>query len=219
MSVNPEDIEYLRTIPTGYVTDAFSRLGLSGWFSGLRSSFPLGNRRIVGLAATVWLAPVRGKKRKGNLYSVMRELPEGCVVMVAGGSSEGATIGSNAATQAQVSGMEAVVIDGSIRDLAEVRKMSLPILYRSVAIRVATWLEVAATGVPVTVAGAQVWPGDIIFADEDGGLVIPPDYLADVVRNAADVARLEAEQDQIIRNRGSLDDLASVLQRKKEDPV
>jgi len=144
-----------------------------------------------------------------------RESPEGSVVVMAGGSAEGATIGNNATTQALYAGMEAVVIDGSIRDLAEIRELDIPVLYRSVAIRVATWLELAATNVPVVCAGAQVHPGDVIVADEDGGLVIPPDYLKEVVQHAREVEKLEARQSEIIRTGGSLEELSSVLKEKK----
>jgi len=64
-------LDYLRAIPTGYVTDAFSRLGLSGWLTGLKSISRLGEQKIVGPAVTAWFAPVRGKKQSASLYGFL----------------------------------------------------------------------------------------------------------------------------------------------------
>ena len=210
-------LDALRGMPTGYGTDAFVRLGLTGWITGLRASVPLRTRRVVGPAITAWFAPIRGKRGSGpSMYAFLRESPPGSVVVISGGAADGVTVGSNMVTQAQVAGMEAIVTDGAVRDLAEIRELGCPVFFQANAIKHATWLELVSVNVAVTVGGARIHPGDIIFADEDGGLVIPPEHLEDVVLNAQEIAQLEAEQGRIIREGRSLDELNAVLKKKKQ---
>ncbi len=210
-------LDILRSLPTGCATDAFTRLGLSGWVTGLKASMPLKTRKIVGPAVTAWFAPLRGKRGAGlSLYALLRESAPGSVVVMSGGSPDGANVGSNVVTQALTARMEAIVSDGGVRDIAEIRELDIPVLYKANAIRVLTWFELAAVNVPVTIGGAQVHPGDVIFADEDGGLVIPPEHLDDVAVNAEEIAELETEQRNIIRTGRSLDELSAVMKKKKQ---
>jgi regulator of RNase E activity RraA len=217
MDVNTtEMLDYLRSVPSGFITDTFVRLGLTGWISGLQVTNPFNRNHIAGPAVTVQYAPIRGKRAsKYDLYSILRSIQPGSVVVIAGASDVGVTVGGNVTTQAQVAGAEAILLEGCIRDLADIRKLGLPVFYRKAVILRESGMEIVSVNEPVTCAGARIHAGDIVVADEDGGIVIPSEYLEEVVNNVRDVARLEMEQGELIRANGSLDDLKRILAAKK----
>ena len=210
-----EMVKYLATVPSGYVTDSFIRLGLTGWITGLKAMRPTNGRHIAGPAVTVQFAPIRGKKSsKYNIYSIFREAGPGAVVIVAGGTDD-TTMGGNMCTQAMVAGLAGLIVDGGIRDVEDIRELDLPILYRRPAIRPDTNKEIAAVNAPVTCAGARIHAGDIIVADYDGGIVIPPEFLVEVVENVRDIARMEELQDRMIRENAPMDELRKLILSKK----
>lgn len=82
-----------------------------------------------------------------------------------------------------------VITNGSIRDLddaAEGFQMLAGMVGPSHA-----WVRVEEFGVPVTVHGMRVQPGDLIHADQHGAVVVPVDVAREVPRAAADIAAKE----------------------------
>ena len=80
-----------------------------------------------------------------------------------------AGLGGLMGTTAKVRGMAGVLIDGGLRDIAELRALDLPSYSRSVvpSSSVGRWASVS-NNTPVQCAGVTVKPGDIIVAGEDG---------------------------------------------------
>lgn len=54
------------------------------------------------------------------------------------------------------------------------------------------WVHVVDYGIPVTVHGMQVKPGDLIHADRHGAVVVPPEAVAEIEATVASIARAEA---------------------------
>lgn len=81
------------------------------------------------------------------------------------------------ATLCAAMGCEGVVTDGLVRDLPDVEALGFRLIARGVGVARA-WVRVEATGVPVSVGGADVSPGDVVHADRHGALVIPADTIA-----------------------------------------
>lgn len=213
-----EMLDYLRGVPSGYITDTFSRLGLQGWLTDLQVTKP--GTHIAGPAVTMQYAPIRGKKSAThNIYSVLRETAPGSVVVLAGASPVGVTVGGNVCTTAKVSGIEGMVLEGCLRDLEDIRELGLPVFYRKATIVRDFTYELVAVNEPVTCAGARVHAGDIIVMDEDGGTAIPAEYLEEVVANVRDVERLEGEQAELIQAVGPMDELKRILAAKKSPMI
>ena len=57
-------------------------------------------------------------------------------------------------------------------------------------------VEVAAVNEPVTVAGIKVCPGDLVFGDETGALVVPFDRVEEVLKIAQNIE----EKEDVIRS-------------------
>jgi 4-hydroxy-4-methyl-2-oxoglutarate aldolase len=102
-----------------------------------------------------------------------------------------ALIGELLATQAQVAGAAAVLVDAAIRDRAELESMGLPIWSRWVRSRGAAKSAVGELDVPVTVGGQRIRPGDLVVLDADGGTVVARARAGEVL--AASQAREQKE--------------------------
>ena len=81
---------------------------------------------------------------------------------------------------AQKRGIKGMVIDGVIRDVAEVRESQFPVFARGVCPKPGAKKVYDPLNQPITCAGVKVTPGDIIVADEEGIAVIPKGNAAEV---------------------------------------
>jgi 3-hexulose-6-phosphate synthase/6-phospho-3-hexuloisomerase len=125
-------------------------------------------------------------------------------------------LGENTVHAAKYRGLGGMVIDGRVRDVMEIKKIGMPVFCRGAAIRPhAPFLELVDHSVPIMCAGAQVRPGDIVVGDADGVVVVPPERIEDIVKQAKDLEALEKEQEQVILEGKSLEELNAVLKKKK----
>jgi len=104
-----------------------------------------------------------------------------------------ALIGDLLATQALDQGVAAMLVDGAVRDLDELRALGLPIWTHFVRAQGATKEHVGALDARVVVGGADIDPGDVIVLDADGAVVVKSDRLDDVVSAAQDREARERE--------------------------
>jgi len=102
-----------------------------------------------------------------------------------------ALVGDLLATQAQVRGAAAILVDASVRDRAELEAMGLPVWARWVRSRGAQKTVVGDLDVPVVVGGQEIRPGDLVVLDADGATVVAAERAGEVL--AAAQAREEKE--------------------------
>ncbi|WP_051389372.1 fumarylacetoacetate hydrolase family protein [Arthrobacter sp. 35W] len=155
---------------------------------GLQSTRP--DRSVVGLARTLRYVPNREdlfKTRGGGFNAQKRaidSLNEGeILVMEARGEKGTGTVGDILALRAQVKGAAAIITDGGVRDLTAVAGLEMPTYFANAHPAVLGRRHIP-WDVDLTIAcgGTTVQPGDIIVADADGILVIPP-AMADELAN------------------------------------
>jgi regulator of RNase E activity RraA len=113
-------------------------------------------------------------------------------VMVLEGGADYAGIGALMATAMKVRGMAGAVIDGSVRDTPQIRRIQFPVFSRGIvpSTTINHW-RFAAGNVPVTCAGVRVNPNDIILADEDGVAVVARARAAEVLKKAQELENTE----------------------------
>lgn len=158
--------------------DRFRKL-VTPWVSDAQGSFGVMHAEIksrvpgavaAGPAFTVLCYP-------GSIITVHKALAEakaGDMLVVAGdGDDKGALLGELMATACQVLGLAGAVIDGPVRDAAGIRDLGFPVYARSVTPRVGSNRRVGQTQVPVACGDVVVHPGDWVFADDDGVVVVP----------------------------------------------
>ncbi|MGK4580191.1 RraA family protein [Kitasatospora sp. HPMI-4] len=146
--------------------------------------------RVAGPAFTVRCPPGDNLMLHAAIY---RAQP-GSVIVVEAGDVDYAVAGGNVCAVAQRRGIAAFVVDGVIRDLAEVREMGFPVFARGV-IPIPGIKEAALPlNHPVRCGGVTVNPGDIVVADEEGVVVTPSARQEQVFLGAR--AKLAKEADE-----------------------
>ncbi|PKW14623.1 RraA family protein [Saccharopolyspora spinosa] len=91
----------------------------------------------------------------------------------------GAFWGEVMATTFDALGCEGVVTNGCVRDLDEAHAVGFRFFAGSVGVSHG-YVRAEEVGVPVTVGGLQVSPGDLLHADKHGVLLIPREIAADL---------------------------------------
>ncbi|MBP2291582.1 ribonuclease E activity regulator RraA [Azospirillum rugosum] len=94
------------------------------------------------------------------------------LVVDGGGSLRAALMGDLIAKDAVKNGWEGVVIHGCVRDAAVLATLDLGIKALAAIPRKTVRNGEGQRDLPVTIAGIRVSPGDLVFADEDGVLVL-----------------------------------------------
>ena len=89
-------------------------------------------------------------------------------------------------------GVAGVVIDGSVRDLQEIRESRFPVFCKGVvpAGPHKGWGD--SINIPIQCGGVPVNPGDIVVGDDDGVVVIPKNEAEEVLSLAKE--RIETEK-------------------------
>jgi len=89
-------------------------------------------------------------------------------------------------------GIAGLVLDGAIRDLSAMDAVGLPAFARGTRLRGAAKKVPGEINIAVACGGALVRPGDIVFGDESGIVVVPPAEVDAVVERAEERVRKEA---------------------------
>jgi 4-hydroxy-4-methyl-2-oxoglutarate aldolase len=105
-----------------------------------------------------------------------------------------ALVGDLLATQAQVRGAAAILVDAAVRDSEELAAMGLPIWARWIRSRGATKDVPGELDVTVTVGGQEIRPGDLVVLDADGVTVVAAERAPEVLE--ASRAREAKEADK-----------------------
>ncbi|HEV2517356.1 MAG TPA: RraA family protein [Devosia sp.] len=114
------------------------------------------------------------------------------VVCACGTSGRIAPWGGLLSTASKVRGAAGALMDGLVRDIAEIRGLSFPVFHGGIGpLDSKGRARVIDTDVTVECAGVSITPGDIIFGDGDGVVVVPRLIEAQVV--AAATERLKGE--------------------------
>jgi regulator of RNase E activity RraA len=185
--VDPAVIAKLQTIAVALLSDQLHRNCGSIGLIPYHSPAPM-----VGTAVTV-------KTRGGDNLAILRAYdfcrPGDVMVVDAGGDISNALVGGIMTLGAATLGLGGMVLDGAIRDVAEIRQRTFPVYARGVSHRGPYKDGPGAINVPITVGGMPVNAGDIIVGDQDGLLAFPPSLAATVIENA--LAQEQKEQGTI----------------------
>jgi regulator of RNase E activity RraA len=99
-----------------------------------------------------------------------------------------------------------------------VTKASIGIWARGLNLLRPNYLEVASIGEPVVCGGAQVHTGDLVIADADGAVIVPPEELDLLGRAVAHIEVVERDVKEAINRQASPSEIATLLGRKSQIP-
>ncbi len=107
------------------------------------------------------------------LHAAIHRAPRGAIIVVQAGDVDFAVAGGNVCGVAHKRGIAGFVVDGVIRDLAEVRGIGFPVFARGVSPIPGAKNAIDVLDGPVDCGGVHVEPGDIVVGDEEGIVVVP----------------------------------------------
>ena len=184
-------VDGFRTVEVASVSDAMDQLYAERAYMS-HDMRPLSPTKFAGPAVTIQLTKEEHKEGAAasqGMLDAIDSSPAGSVyVMVLPNGEDYAGIGGLMATAMKYRGFAGAVIDGSVRDTPQIRKLQFPVFSRGVAPSTTiNHYRVTGVNVPVTCAGVRVNPGDIVTADEDGIAVVPKSRAAAVLKKSQEL--------------------------------
>ncbi len=192
----PEQIELFRDLPVANIDDCMGRIAAID-----ANIVPIGRGRLLGPAYTV-----RVPQGDNLMFHVAMDMaqPGDVIVIDAGGFDNRAIFGELMATYCKVRGIAGIVCSGAVRDSLALSQMEdFPVYACGVTPNGPYKNGPGEIGVPVSVGGKTIYPGDIIVGDEDGVLAIRPSDAEAVAKAAGKIWDMESEIMNHIVNDGT----------------
>jgi regulator of RNase E activity RraA len=195
---------------TAVVGDVMDRLGLMTQFLPPHLRMLDRSMVIAGRAMTVLEADVHGERIEGSanllmaqpfglMFEALDSLGPHEVYICTGSSPSYALWGGLMSTRALRLGAVGAVLDGYVRDSREIRSLGFPIAAQGTyAQDQGPRGKVIDYRCPLRIGHVHVRPGDIVFGDCDGVLIIPKAYEAEVIRLALEKVRGESRVRQAL---------------------
>jgi 4-hydroxy-4-methyl-2-oxoglutarate aldolase len=143
----------------------------------------------VGPARTVWCAA--GDNLAIHVAAAQLESGEVLVVGIDGEPRRGYW-GEVLTTAVQARGAAGLVIDACVRDTAALAARRFPVFARGTALPDATKHGPGRVGTPIDLGGVTICRGDVIVADGDGIVVLPPERIDTILDGARQRVAREA---------------------------
>ena len=193
-----EAVELCRAeLVSAVICDTLDTLGLMNQSprGGLRLLDP--GSRLCGLARTGLYMPVYHDSPELDVYgeeiALIDSLRPGEVpVLCCHGLTRISPWGELLTTRAQYLRAAGLLTDGAIRDAAIVRVMGFPVVAGGTnPVDTKHRGKLMLRDVPGEIDGVRIVPGDLVFADEDGVVVVPSDRIVETVNGALEKTRAE----------------------------
>ena len=168
----------------------------------IRPLFP--DAVVVGRALTVLSVDVYDipdEPYKLELEAVDALKSGDVLVAQTNGTTRSSLWGELLSTAAEARGARGAVIDGFTRDSQAIADMSFPLFVRGIAPYDSKGRsDVIAYNTPIDCGGVKVCPGDLVFGDFDGVVVVPRSVEEKVLKAAFEKAAEEKEVKQALQN-------------------
>ena len=222
-----EVLAWLSAVGTATLTTCLLKRGFRNTF--LRDVHPVLalDERMIGLAYTLRMIPSRedidsmaNYGRDDNIHRrSVEECPPGHVLIIdARGDTDAAVGGDVFAARLQIRGAAGMVTDGGFRDTQSIIPLKFPVYHRRAAVP-STPIKHRAVELngPIACGGVAVYPGDVVFGDHDGVVIIPAHVCHDVAKEANETTQYEAFVDEKIREGRSIFGLFPATEKNREE--
>lgn len=200
-----------RQLYTAVVGDILDQMGyvhqfLPSRIMPMRDDMIVAGRAMTVLEADTVQGDAQGRSEQmrrsfGLMLEALDDLKENEVYLCSGASPRYALVGELMCTRMQKLGAAGAVVNGFHRDTRGILELNFPCFsYGRYAQDQAPRGKVIDYRVPIEIEGVRVLPGDIVFGDLDGVLVIPQGIEAEVLERAYEKATGEKTVGEAIRS-------------------
>lgn len=160
--LKPTELDRWRALPAAVMSDERDHRGV---LQAIRPLFS--GRPFAGQAFTIRVDATGEPPR----VALGQMAPGACIVIDARTSPDAAVWGGSLIRIARERGISAVVVDGNVRDLSDLRDSGLAVCSRGVTPRGPQWR--GTLGQSIHCGGIRIEPGDLIIGDDDGVVAVP----------------------------------------------
>ena len=170
-------LDGFRHVEVASVSDALEQMTGRRMYMSHRMQ-PIFTSKFAGFAVTVKLKRDEGNTDPNALNGMLAAIDQGATssvwVMVVEDGADIAGMGGLMGTAMAARGYAGAVVDGGVRDLAQLRRIGFPVFalgpVPSTSIH---HYKFDGANIAVVCDGVEVHPGDIVAADSDGVVVVP----------------------------------------------
>lgn len=192
----------LAGISTANISDALFRMGHKDRTMRARIKPVDPSMQLFGPALTVHAYP--GGTHACGL--ALKDVKPGEVIVINGGGfTDNILWGEIFSHTAVLAGCAGAVIDGSVRDIEGVVEIGFPLFSAGISPQAGTGDKLGKIRVPISCAGIVVNPGDFVYGDRLGVVVVPPELA---------VETLDATRQLIEKEEKILADLKAQLEER-----
>ncbi|WP_412755070.1 RraA family protein [Legionella pneumophila] len=155
--------------------------------------------RIVGRAYTV-----NSAQDSLSTMQALDDLPDfmlalGCaddrvpiLLVIASCGTKLAVAGGMCADVAKTKGFGGIITDGNCRDVSEIRTTDIPFFAKGQCAKSGSKNKIGSIRKPINCGSVEVNPGELIFADEDGIIVMNKEEAVNAINKAEEIKEKEA---------------------------
>lgn len=180
-------------LSSSMLSDILDELKIDGVISDLHPNIP--DKKIFGRASTLKLRALKEGEDYQGIYDALKSyqyMVPGDVIVVENECSDYAYFGNLNASLAVRAGAKGAIIGGCTRDFVAVKAMGFPVFAKGNnckdVLKRATTESINKT---IKISDVTIHPGELIFADKDGVVVIPRKYETQVLKCALETIEKE----------------------------
>ena len=191
--------ELWKNISSSIASDTLDKLGHSGALFSRAIRPVLDAPHLVGRARTLQFepgaAPGDHERMLSDYIAFIDSLVPGDVPVIACGPGGGYGVWGDVLSNAsQQRGAPGCITDGFSRDIPGIREIGFSLFCAGIGCeQVGGRGKIVAADVPVECGGALVTPGDIVLADFDGCVSIPPHHAEQILKAGRDALEKDHE--------------------------
>lgn len=175
------------------LSDIMDDLGLNGFISGMKLNIK--DKKVLGRAKTLKLRELEEGEDYRGIYNALdsyKMIVPNDIIVVENAVEDYAYFGNLNAHLARRQGAIATIVGGMTRDIADVTRLGYPVFshgYTAKDVRKRATTE--SINEPIKIHEVKVRPGDLIFADAEGIIVIPKKLEKIIIQKALEVVLTE----------------------------
>ncbi len=189
LTLPKEIIDEYKKLDVPSISDAMDKLKLYGGLLHIKAVVP--DTYVCGQAFTIHYVPCG--EVKGTVGDFIDDILPGEVAVIDNNGREDCTVwGDIMSIYATKKGIAGTVIDGVCRDINVIRELKYPIYTKGTyMVTGKDRVYVDRVNEPVSIAGVQVNPGDLIVGDNTGVIAVPFNKVEEVLKVAKQIEAVE----------------------------